>query len=153
MCNLRWCHNRFQTFLRRCHGGIFNFPTSKIWEIDLLGNYYTHADFQTCSIHRTAELEISILFFACTSFKLLNCHMQKQISMGYSRKNPNRGGWGYTFLKSPPANFEKKSFYPGKFCKFVWHPYALGNSKVQNQDPWKFPISFSWIPLEFPLLF
>ena len=63
--NLRWHHNRFQT-LRRCYECIFNFATLKIWEIDLLGTSYIYADFQTCSICRTAELEVSIpiLFFA-----------------------------------------------------------------------------------------
>ena len=67
--NLRWHPNRFQT-LRRCYGGIFNFLTLKIWEIDLLGTCYIHADFQTSRICRTAELEVPIpilfiyLFFA-----------------------------------------------------------------------------------------
>ena len=46
-------------------GASFNFPTLKIWEIDLLGTYYIHANFQICSICRTAELEIRIpIFFA-----------------------------------------------------------------------------------------
>ena len=64
LCNLRWCHSRFQT-LRRCYEGIFNFLALKIFEIDLLGAYYIYADFQTCSICRTAELEIPIpIFFA-----------------------------------------------------------------------------------------
>ena len=31
--------------------------------------------------------------------------------MGYSRKKPNRGGWGYTFLK-PPWNFWISYFTP-----------------------------------------
>ena len=43
--------------------GIFNFPTLKIWEIDLFATCYIHADFQTCGICRTAELEIPIPFF------------------------------------------------------------------------------------------
>ena len=62
LCNLRWRHNRFET-LRRCYWGIFNFPTVKIWELDPLGTCYKHANSQTCSICRTAELEIPILFF------------------------------------------------------------------------------------------
>ena len=68
LCNLRWHHNRFQT-LRSCYGGIFDFPTLKIWEIDPLGTCYIHANFQTCSICRTAELEIliTIFFFALVS--------------------------------------------------------------------------------------
>ena len=62
--NLRWCHNRLQT-LRRCFGCIFNFPTLKIWEIDLLGTCYIHANFQTYRICRTVELEVCIpIFFA-----------------------------------------------------------------------------------------
>ena len=60
LCNLRWCHNRLQT-LRRCYRGIFDFLTLKAWKIDLLGTYYIHADFQTCSICKTAELEIPII--------------------------------------------------------------------------------------------
>ena len=62
LCNLRWSHNRFQT-LRRCYGPIFNFWTLKIWEIDLLGTCYIHADFQTCNICTTAELEVAIPIF------------------------------------------------------------------------------------------
>ena len=62
LCNLRWYYNRFKT-LKRCYGGIFNSPTLKIWEIDLLGTCYIHADFQTCSICKTAELEIPIPIF------------------------------------------------------------------------------------------
>ena len=37
-----------------------------------------------------------------------------------------------------------------KFCKIVTH---FGNSKVKNEDPWKFHMNFSWIPLEIPLPF
>ena len=62
LCNLRWHHDRFQT-LRRCYGGVFNFPTLKIWQIDLLDTCYIHANFQTCRICRTAELEVLIPFF------------------------------------------------------------------------------------------
>ena len=62
LCNLRWYYNRFKT-LKRCYGGIFNSQTLKIWEIDLLGTCYIHADFQTCSICKTAELEIPIPIF------------------------------------------------------------------------------------------
>ena len=45
LCNVRCHHNRFQTL--RCYKGIFNFPTLKIWEIDLSGTCYINADFQT----------------------------------------------------------------------------------------------------------
>ena len=77
LCNLRWHHNRFQT-LQRCYRGIFNFPTMTIWEIDLLGTYCIHADFQTCSICRHAELETPKPIF-CTSVTnyILNCHRNK----------------------------------------------------------------------------
>ena len=62
--SLRWHYNRFQT-LSRCYGGIIYFPTLKIWEMDPLGTCYMHANFQTCSICKTAELEIPIpIFFA-----------------------------------------------------------------------------------------
>ena len=53
--------------------------------------------------------------------------------------------WEYTFLKSPPGNFrfvtlpqevlEKKAFTLETLQVCVTH---LGNSKVKNQDPWKF---------------
>ena len=57
LCNLRWRHNRFQT-LKRCYWGILNFPILKTEEIVPLGTCYIHANFQTCNIFRTAELEI-----------------------------------------------------------------------------------------------
>ena len=104
--------------------------------------------------------------------------------MGYSRKNPNRGGgrgWGYAFLKSPPGNFrfvtlpqvipERKSFYPWKFCKFVWHPLEIPKSKTKTHgnsalvflehpgistsfliDPWNFHMFFLQDPQKFHVL-
>ena len=68
--------------------------------------------------------------------------------MSYQKKNPNGGGWGYTFLNlhptSPPIlpvptpspgifRFitlqleipDKTSFHPWKFCKIVWHLFSL----------------------------
>ena len=77
LCNLRWHHNGFQT-LTRCYGGIFNFLTSKIREIDLLGTCYIHAHFQTCRSCRTAELEVPIPIF-CTNVTnyILNCPRNK----------------------------------------------------------------------------
>ena len=50
----------------RCYGGIFNFPTLNIWEIDLLGTSYIHANFQTCRICRTAKLEVAIPILCTT---------------------------------------------------------------------------------------
>ena len=92
--------------------------------------------------------------------------------MGYSTKNPNRGHWGYTFLKSPPGNFrfvtlsqeilERKSFfYPWKFCKFVWHSLEIPKSKTKThgnsaliflEHPWNFHFFFNWA-LEFSHVF
>ena len=84
--NVCLCNLRFQS-LSRCYGGIFNFQTLKIWEIDLLGTCYLyfkiHADFQTCRISRTAELEvpIPIFFFFHYCYKLHLKLLQKQISI------------------------------------------------------------------------
>ena len=77
LCNLGWHHNKFQT-LTRCYGGIFNFLTLKIWEIDLLCTCYIHAHFQICRICRTAELEVPISIF-CTNVTnyILNCPRNK----------------------------------------------------------------------------
>ena len=41
-------------------GCIFNFLTLKTLAIDLLGTGYNYTNFQTCSICRTAGLEIPI---------------------------------------------------------------------------------------------
>ena len=65
----------------------------------------------------------------------------------YFSENPP-GIFGY--VTSPLEIPEKISFYPWKFCKIVT---PLGNSKVKNQDLWKFHMIFSWTPLEIPLLF
>ena len=80
LCNLRCHHNRFQT-LRGCCRGIFNFPTLIIWEIDLFGTFYIHADFQTYRIYRTAELEVPIPIFLHYCYKLHFKLLQKQISI------------------------------------------------------------------------
>ena len=79
LCNLRWHHNRFQT-LRRHYGDIFHFPTLKIWDIDLLGTCYTHANFQTCRICRTVVLEVPIPIFLLHYCDKLHLKLpQKQI--------------------------------------------------------------------------
>ena len=83
LCNLRWHHDRFPT-LRRCYWGIFNFPTLRIWQIDLLGTCYIHANFQTCRICRTAELEVPTPFFCFFLHYCYKLHLkllQKQISI------------------------------------------------------------------------
>ena len=81
-------------------------------------------------------------------------------TVGYSRKNPNNEVKNTLFWKKNPGIFrfitlpleicEKTSFVPWKFCEMVQHPR---NSKVKNQDPWKFHMNFSWTTLEIPLLF
>ena len=87
------------------------------------------------------------------------------------QKKSKQGGWGYTFLKSLPRNFrfvilpqeilQKKSFYPWKFCKFVWHPLEIPKSKIKThgnstivflEHPWNFHFLFYW-PLDFPHAF
>ena len=56
LCNLRWNHNRFQTS-EMLQGASF---ISQYWKfgklISLLYTCHIHANFQTCSICRTAEL-------------------------------------------------------------------------------------------------
>ena len=97
-------------------------------------------------------------------------HLSKALSdvkWAIPEKKPNRGGWGYTFLKEIPGIFrfvilpieipEKTSFHPWKFCKVVWHPLEIPSSKTKTygnsiwvflEDPWKFHFFFNW-PLEF----
>ena len=86
-------------------------------------------------------------------------------------KNPNRGGSGYTFLKTSTGIFrfvtlpleipEKIIFHPSKFCKIVWHPLEIPGSKNEThgnskwfflEHPWKFYFFFNR-PLEFPHAF
>ena len=61
------------------------------------------------------------------------------------------GTWGwYAFLKTPPGILsllpipleilKKASFHPWEILQKCVKP--VGNSKVRNQDPWKFHISF-----------
>ena len=81
--------------------------------------------------------------------------------LGYSRKKTNRRGWGYTFLKLLLLeilylwlylrNSAENKLLPLEILQNCVTP--LGNSKVKNQDPWELQMSFSWIPLEIPLLF
>ena len=90
--------------------------------------------------------------------------MKLTCPLGYSRKNPNR--WGLVdilFWKSPgifrfvtlPSEILKKiSFYPWK-SEILQNNCVplLGNSKVKNQDPRKFHISFSLKPQKFHFFF
>ena len=81
-----------------------------------------------------------------------------KLLMVYSRKNPNMGSWGYTFLKTPPGicrlvilPLEIPKLSPLEILKNCLTP--LGNYKIKNQDPWKFHKCFSLTPPEIPLLF
>ena len=56
-------------------GDIFNFLTLKIWEIDLMGTCYIHADFQT------AELEVPSPIFLLYCYKLRLKLPQKQLAI------------------------------------------------------------------------
>ena len=70
-----------------------------------------------------------------------------------------RGDWGYTFLKKKnpgifnfaPRNSRENKLSPLDIQQNFVTP--LGNSNFKNQDPRKFYMSFSWIPLEISLLF
>ena len=72
------------------------------------------------------------------------------------------GGLRIYFSEKPPGNFryvtlpqkipEKKSFYPWKFCKFVWHPLEILQSKTKThgnsalvflEHPWNFHFFFN----------
>ena len=67
------------------------------------------------------------------------------------------------FFEKPPLNFSFYYFTPGNSRQNKTPPLEipqifvrfLGNSKVKNQDPWKYHMSiiFSWSPLEIPLRF
>ena len=95
---------------------------------------------------------VNYLFLAWT-FQKIKLISQRYFQLfffllGYSRKNPNRGGWGYNFLKTPHGIFR---FVTLKILRNCVTP--LGNSNVKNQDPWKFHMSFSWTSLEIHLFF
>ena len=57
------------------------------------------------------------------------------MKLGYSKKNPDRGGWVYTFPENPSGIFkfvslpleipEKTNFHTRKFWKFVSHPLEI----------------------------
>ena len=86
--------------------------------------------------------------------------------MGYSRKNPNRGGWGYNFLKTPwkfsfftllleISKLKQRSYgnlIPRPKTKTLGKPnyfflVNLGNSSLLLiNDPWKFHMLFLWYP-------
>ena len=71
-----------------------------------------------------------------------------------------QGGWRHTFVKTP-LEFFIFLIYPWKFQTKRAQPLEIlqifirsfGNSKVKNQDHWKFHIIFYWSPLEISLCF
>ena len=69
------------------------------------------------------------------SFSKLTSH----ITMGYSRKIPNTGSWGYTFLIWP------LQFHPWKFYKTVLHPLEIPrwNIKTHGISTWVF-VEHNW---------
>ena len=102
-------------------------------------------------------------------------HEKKNVTLGYTREKPNRGG-GYTFLNSPhPWKFLICHFYPYKFQrKQAFTPgnpanilencvplFRIPKSKTKThwnftwfflEFPWKFHFFF-YSPLEFPHFF
>ena len=91
--------------------------------------------------------------------------------LSYSRKKKtNRGGWGYTFLKTPPGifylftwllKFLDKKLNPWIFHKIALNPWeiphyfflvTLGNSTLFLIDPWKSHMLFLWYPGKFHIL-
>ena len=76
------------------------------------------------------------------------------------QKKPNTGEEDILFWK-PPWNFYFFYFTPENSRQNKAPPLEIPQSyvrslespKARNQDPWKFCISFSWLPLETPLCF
>ena len=89
--------------------------------------------------------------------------MKLTCPLGYSRKNPNRWGVVDILFWKPPGIFrfvtlpfeilEKTSFYPCKSEILQNCVPPLGKSKVKNQDPRKFHISFFLKPQKFHFFF
>ena len=52
------------------------------------------------------------------------------------KRNPNRGGWEYPFLKNPPGFFRSVTLALG-----IPEKILFGNPKVRNQDPQNFHMS------------
>ena len=96
--------------------------------------------------------------------------VSQQAIGGLFQKNPNKGGWGYTFLKKDPGIFrfvtlsleirKKTSFHRWKFCKLCGR-YPFWKFQRQKprpreiplsvflEQPWKFHFFFNWL-LELP---
>ena len=79
--------------------------------------------------------------------------------MGYSRKNSNRGVWGYTFLKillEFSIFFTLPQEIPDKTKLIHLHKIVLDpfwKFQGQKQTPLEIPSNFPWSPLEIPLCF
>ena len=77
--------------------------------------------------------------------------LAKRSYMGYSRKNPNKRGWGHNFWKKTPGIF--------RFVTTLGNPRQneasleipqncvtpIGISKVKSQDPW----NSTWLLLDY----
>ena len=79
--------------------------------------------------------------------------------MGYSRKNSNRGVWGYTFLKILLEFFiffTLPQEIPDKTKLIHLHKIVLDpfwKFQGQKQTPLEIPSNFPWSSLEIPLCF
>ena len=97
--------------------------------------------------------------------------LAKRPYLGYSRKNPNRTGWGYNFWKKAPGFFrfvtlpleipDKMKLHPCKFHKIVLHPLEFPRPKAKihgilHDFFWITPVnstSYCTDPRNFHILF
>ena len=89
------------------------------------------------------------------------CFLAYAPELGYSRKNPNRGCWGHTFLKKTRGIFrfvtlpleipDKMELHPWKFHQIVSHPLEFPRPKTKTHG--NSTVFFCWSCLEIPLLF
>ena len=89
------------------------------------------------------------------------CFLAYAPELSYSRKNPNTGCWGHTFLKKIPRIFRfltlpleipgKMKLYPWKFHQIVSHPLEFPRPKTKTHG--YSTLFFSWSCPEIPLLF
>ena len=96
--------------------------------------------------------------------------VSQQAIGGLFQKNPNKGGWGYTFMKKNPGIFrfvtlsleirKKTSFHRWKFCKlcgrYPFWKFQRQKPRLREiplsvflEQPWKFHFFFNWL-LELP---
>ena len=113
----RWCNNP-HSFCMHSH-------------TILLIKLYTHGFPPKYAIsqffpHSSASITHAILFHwrHGSFFHLIGDYFQVVSSMGYSRKNPNSGLWGYTFLKKPL-----------EFLGFLSDTFTLRNSRHNSFNP------------------